>query len=652
MSFSSHIFAKRAKVTVLSLLAALSLSNASTSSLDTLKGVVRYRVGDIFLQKAKGDSWSKKPIAIGTKVIEEDKIRTENESQATIAFPDGSILSIEENSLVVIKKLSKDNSGSQHAWAEIKSGRIQFFAQKQPIGNTLQFRTGTAVAAIRGTNGIVAAMNDDNALFSLASGRMELYIGNSRGEIVDSLQTAISIPKRFNRNEKFGIFKAPSSGNMAFVSDIFDMVERIMANAPDYNTWYQNIQDVLNASEKNLLPKIGEAQGRVLCEFDNLPDTTYASEFFVKGRCNTKTDLTINGEIFKDVSSVFEKKMNWSHITTPSAQRILITCKDKQSNLEFECGRLSSYYIPSKKDEAQVDSLIDENVTITSKLPLEADEDGYVNIEGTYKADELTSMFISIGKQRSSNIVKKNSTNEFSVSIPVNDEIGNWNETEATITYKNKNGEEKKIQTELSIDKSKKAVNLAEPQITSISTDSLYKCKTFLQLSNVEGDQIILTTLVDKSPIMEKRYTENNKITTALKPGKHIYKFIATDMAGNKQELTQNLGCYALSSGKISVTGSYHERLHIPPPPSNADPMIHKTLRFKVENIPGQNPDYLKRVTVKKGDKIIFQQQSQFEDISFTIPADLNYGMQNVFKIEVVLKNRSVLTATKIYEVR
>lgn len=646
MSFSSHIFANCAKTTALLLMAALTFSYADKP----LKGKVRYAVGEVNRQKAKQDDW--KPLKTFATVEEADKIKTEEASQATIAFPDGSILSVEENSLVEIKILSSDDGGSQHAMADIKEGKVGFNAQTQPLGNTMQFRTGTATAAIRGTSGAIVALKDNQSLISLATGLMALSVDKSHEEMLNPQQTSVTIPERFKKEEKFAFFKAVSSGNISFVKGIVDIIEKNSSEASSYDEWFYNISVAVTKADQEFQKKLADAKARLNCQFDNLPDTTTTKMVTIKGRCSSIiSKMQVNGENFENIPTSFENTLTWNDITAPGLQKVTINCEDEQSGITFECGKLSTYYNPSQ-NATEAAATSSEGVSITSKQPLEADESGYVNIEGTYDPNNIVSIIVSIGSRSTKNLVSKSGSGEFFATIPVSDEIGNWNEDVAIVTYTTKNGAKKEENLELSIDKSKKAVNITSSKIQFISADSVSKCAANIALGNVKGDQVIFTTMIDGTPVSEKRYTDNAKITAKLKPGKHSYKFVATDMAGNKQELNKELGCYALSSGKISINGSAYERLRVPPPPSGIDPTIRKNLKFKVENIPGRNPDYLKRVTVKKNGIILFQQQSQFEDISFDIPIDLNRGTKNVFQVEVVLKNRSVLTATKTYEVR
>ena len=69
----------------------------------TSTGKVRSVLGDVSRQKVNKSNWT--ALRVGAKVEQSDKIRTEIESQAIINLPDGSTISVEENSLVVFEEL-------------------------------------------------------------------------------------------------------------------------------------------------------------------------------------------------------------------------------------------------------------------------------------------------------------------------------------------------------------------------------------------------------------------------------------------------------------------------------------------------------------------------------------------------------------------
>ena len=93
MSFSS-----RFKFVAIALMLAVPFSYAAKNT----SGKVRSVIGDVTTQKKSEGNWV--PLRVGAKVKEKDVIRTLVESQAIVALPDGSTISVEENSLVAFHR--------------------------------------------------------------------------------------------------------------------------------------------------------------------------------------------------------------------------------------------------------------------------------------------------------------------------------------------------------------------------------------------------------------------------------------------------------------------------------------------------------------------------------------------------------------------
>ena len=134
-------------------------------------GKIRFAIGD---ERKIIDTKGKETDAkTGGKIREKDKVRTGIESQVIVAHPDGSIISVEENSLVEFTNLNSSN-GVQSAVTDIKQGKVRFDAQRQKGKSKFSFKTGTATAAIRGTDGIVGLTPKGFSVFGLNSGSMDI----------------------------------------------------------------------------------------------------------------------------------------------------------------------------------------------------------------------------------------------------------------------------------------------------------------------------------------------------------------------------------------------------------------------------------------------------------------------------------------------
>ena len=133
-------------------------------------GKVRSVLGDVsFKKKGKGD-WAS--LRVGAKVQEKDIIQTEVESGVLISMPDGSTISIEENALIEFSQILmiKDSQVSE---VDVKKGMLRFDAQKQKGPQSkFRFRTGTATASIRGTDGVIGVTEGGLPYGALNSGEM------------------------------------------------------------------------------------------------------------------------------------------------------------------------------------------------------------------------------------------------------------------------------------------------------------------------------------------------------------------------------------------------------------------------------------------------------------------------------------------------
>ena len=84
-------------------------------------GKVRYTVGDASLQKKGKGDWA--PVRMGNKVAQNDNIRTLLEAQVIISLPDGSSLTINENTFVAMSELRSED-GINRTTVDIKNGKV------------------------------------------------------------------------------------------------------------------------------------------------------------------------------------------------------------------------------------------------------------------------------------------------------------------------------------------------------------------------------------------------------------------------------------------------------------------------------------------------------------------------------------------------
>src|ERR1051326_2060873 len=103
------------------------------------------------------------------------KVRTEKDSRATIRLADLSVLRINE---LTTFELLPPHEKDRKPLLDLKGGSLYFFSREKPAD--VQFHTPTAAGAIRGTEFLLAAKDDETQL-ALMDGAVDL--GNETGQI-------------------------------------------------------------------------------------------------------------------------------------------------------------------------------------------------------------------------------------------------------------------------------------------------------------------------------------------------------------------------------------------------------------------------------------------------------------------------------------
>lgn len=627
MSFSS-----RFKFIAVALMLAVPFSYAAKNT----SGKVRSVIGDVTTQKKSEGNWV--PLRVGAKVKEKDVIRTLVESQAIVALPDGSTISVEENSLVEFSQLVSED-GVQTAMTDIKSGKIRFDVQKQASKeSSFKFKTGTATAAIRGTDGVIGKTSGGAVVASLRNGRLEITVKGQKTEL-EGGQTV------FSKDTSFVILDLASSGDLNFLNEIDALLS-------DTTLTLDMLKETIQAKDNEYRAKQTAARDSIKCSFEALPDTIYTTSATIKGTCPAGVAVEVSGERIESTGEVVQFTPNWA----PSAigeKKFPVVCYT--GKVSFGCADLKTYYKlpPDTTAQDTVTQATQIPFKVTSPLSLTICESGAATIEGQFDpADSAATLFVKLGKYTSPNLVPLSAGGKWTHTITISDQKGNWDEDRAIVEFNGATGRAT-VQVELKVDKSCGAVNLGRPVLLFQRTDSI-RCEASVSIANINDDIVILSTERDNTPLKETYFDKNSYSTIKLKSGLHEYTWTARDQAGNKAILKKKLGCYPNISAAISLSKGSKERLRVPPPPNGVSRRFERSMVFSITGVPDQDPSHIKRVVVKKGNEnLLFREGSQqITDLWFDVPVELEYGKKTEIEIQVILKNGKTLNALKIYEVR
>ena len=119
-------------------------------------------------------------------------IKTNANAYATLRLFDGSVISMPTNSAITLDKLEKiriyDNS---HTDIQVNNGKVQAQVSKQNIGSTFQFKTQTAIAAVRGTT-LQFGLNQgsDTSVLEVIEGQVAFGGKNQSLSVVNTAEAA------------------------------------------------------------------------------------------------------------------------------------------------------------------------------------------------------------------------------------------------------------------------------------------------------------------------------------------------------------------------------------------------------------------------------------------------------------------------------
>lgn len=175
-------------------------------------GKVRSALGTVDRMKAKQTEWS--ALRVGASIYQSDKVRTGMESEVIFGLPDGSTITIAENAEVEMSNLLEPNgNGGFETKFDIKKGHINFAVHKlQDKNSKFLFKTGTATASIRGTEGYVGG---EGVFFAgLKTGKLEITPeGKSEPIAIVAGETTFG-------KDSLVVLKLASSGNARFAKKL------------------------------------------------------------------------------------------------------------------------------------------------------------------------------------------------------------------------------------------------------------------------------------------------------------------------------------------------------------------------------------------------------------------------------------------------
>lgn len=644
-------------------------------------GKIRFAIGD---ERKIIDTKGKETDAkTGGKVREKDKVRTGIESQVIVALPDGSIISVEENSLVEFTNLNSSN-GVQSAVTDIKQGKVRFDAQKQKGKSKFNFKTGTATAAIRGTDGIVGLTPKGFSVFGLNSGSMDVSDEcGAKGSIAAG-------ELMFSLGKKCGLQKVrvTNAGDENIINKVMQTIDD--ANGEIDSATVAKMTEVLNKLIETIKKqKITEAG----CSVKPLSDITQTHSVDLKMTCNhAQKQILVNGILAGENVSSVEKTVDWE----PSfigEKRFEFTCIRtidvaaeaakkkipakivpqgmKSITLQYPCGEAKTHYYNATIDSANKANIEkaeqDSIAAATNPIQVNANTDdicskGSVMLEISFVAPPFeptqnTLITIKAGDKASEfNIPATEHT--FSYILPIKDIAQTWDATSIDITVTFPDGQTRSVSLPVATNKACKAVNTIKPGVAIQPPSSSLKCEASYKVSGNEADVAFVSIYSDNELINEKTATGNENGSFKLVKGKHVYKVAVTDQAKNESSASMTMSCFdANANAYVSINGKRSPSivpLRYPKAPPRYDNVLHETLRIRINKLSQNDLSQVESILVTQDGKtgyLLNQSNSNnsIDEDEFSLPVDIEYATKSTFRVKVKLYNGKILENSITY---
>ncbi len=463
-------------------------------------GKVRYILGEVTVQKKAKNNWN--PLRIGLKVRENDLIRTLVESEAGIALADGSLITIEENTTILFETAVNNQMGNVTS-VHLERGRVFFDVQKQKEGSSFEFKTGTATAAIRGTNGFVES-GEEGIIVSLESGKI-IVTGEDGKELeVNGGETLVQ-----DKEKGLKKFKSPSSGSRG-------LAKEISKERQNGKIQVDSLEKKARKLDKENAPKMDSLSKALPCLFDPIPEKTAATEISVSGSCKENVQVQVNGIAAQFEKGKFKIPLSWEK-GSYGEKRIRVKCA--VGDAETLCLETFAEYVKPTGGDALA------FIRIQKEKPLATNGSTDIVVEGTFfSEDPNAKVTVSLGKSTSGNLNTKQANGHFSYRFSPDDPNVEWTETLVKATLQS---QKRKISDSAAI---------AFPAKIRITGKDPNRCEIQIQLAGTRGQKVRVEETVDGVPVTSAVFEKDAKAALPMLPGKHFYRVFTRDEKGGQSE--------------------------------------------------------------------------------------------------------------------
>lgn len=286
---------------------------------------VRSVIGDVSYQKYEGDEWS--ALRVGAKLHDGYRVKTHTESGTQVALMDGSVISVGENAMVEFTqvKFDKDERVSD---VKVLKGNLTFDVQKQKGKSSFKFRTGTATASIRGTDGNIGITAAGQPYGALNSGEMVME--------KDGEQVSVKAKQfvAFRKDSPAVVVKAKNAGDPEFAKKLEAVLDDTSKTVEVVQAQAQELDNQIEVRNEDLKSKYN-------CVIDSLPALVSTDSIEVGVTCTAGVRVSLGSESYESDGNKLRFTPSWNK-SAFGDKKFLLNCSVDGS--VFECGRISFTY--------------------------------------------------------------------------------------------------------------------------------------------------------------------------------------------------------------------------------------------------------------------------------------------------------------------
>lgn len=558
------------------------------------KVTVDFVNGQAEIQKKGTGDW--KPLRVGKKLKEKDRLRTFAASQVILKFVNGTEIKLQENTVLRLSELFEEVNQSKTN-LDVSTGQILFKVKKLAgEQSSFKFETPTATAAIRGTEGGIGIKGSKTIAF-LDEGKLQIVSRNTGQSVLISASEIL-----LETEEGFGVQRLSSKALKA--SDVFENIVKDTSNT-EINldnigaSIQKKVEEVLkergiSVDSTDLTTgdstKVDSVVVEIPAQLGNInpwPKEVYENYLTLSGSClNSKAVRLGQERISVDESGFWSINLEWEEVneqTEAIEKSYTVWCIQEDQEVF-----VSSVKFLYKAGAGNVEFLVDQGSSVKPN-------NGVVKLTGSYKGPEARIELRVKDVREEIKIVN----GRFDTQFLVQDKLDNWDVSSFEIYIKTLS-EEIHYPIQLEVDYTDAKINTMSPRLVA-KLDELRGSITI----GVDGSEVDPAQVSFEVDGVEVESRDIDRVVQGynfdLHQGEHDYRIVAKDLASNetsesftKVEYWPRAEFSVVLKSLVAISG-----IKVPPLPPGSAQTISIPFLIEFRALPNDDPGFISEIRLE-----------------------------------------------------